>query len=68
MPLLGNIFLDSLNTILSQSNYYSNITSYQNSRLIMANNPEYGIENTKVYINPIICGQTICGSDCKVEK
>jgi hypothetical protein len=68
MALLGNIFLDSLNTIISQANYSENVAMFQNSRLIMANNPEYGVENTKVYINPIICGQTICGSDCKVEK
>lgn len=68
MALLGNIFLDSLNTIISQANYSENVAIFQNSRLIMANNPEYGVENTKVYINPIICGQTICGSDSKVEK
>ena len=68
MPLLGNIFLDSLNTIMNQANYSSNVTMYQNMRLIMANNPEYGVDNTKVYIKPIICNQSICGNDDRVEK
>ena len=68
MALLGNVFLQSLNQILSNSNYLSNVTMYQNTRLLMANNPEYGIKNTKVYKNPIICNQTICGSEDRVEK
>lgn len=65
---LGNIFLQSLNQTLQQTNYLSNVTMYQNTRLIMANNPEYGITNTKIYKNPIICGHTICGNEDKVEK
>lgn len=65
---LGNIFLQSLNQTLQQTNYLSNVTMYQNTRLIMANNPEYGITNTKIYKNPIMCGRTICGNEDKVEK
>lgn len=65
---LGNVFLQSLNQTLQQTNYLSNVTMYQNTRLIMANNPEYGITNTKIYKNPIMCGRTICGNEDKVEK
>jgi hypothetical protein len=68
MSTLGNIFLDSLNTIFNQTNYLRNVSIYQNTRLIMANNPEYGISNTKIYIKPIICDQSICGNDDRVEK
>jgi hypothetical protein len=68
MPLLGNVFLDSLNTILTQTNYLNNVSMFQNSRLLMANNPEYGISNTKIYIKPIICNHSICGNDDRVEK
>ena len=65
---LGNVFLQSLNQTLQQTNYLNNVTMYQNTRLIMANNPEYGITNTKIYKNPIMCGRTICGNEDKVEK
>ena len=68
MALLGNIFLESLNQILNNSNYLSNVTMFQNTRLIMANNPEYGVSKTKIYIKPIICNQSICGNDDRVEK
>lgn len=65
---LGNVFLQSLNQTLQQTNYLNNVTMYQNTRLIMANNPEYGITNTKIYKNPIMCGRTICDNEDKVEK
>lgn len=68
MPNFGNIFLQSLNTTLQQANYLENVAAFQNSRLLMANNPEYGITNTKIYKKPIMCGKTICGCDDRVEK
>lgn len=68
MANLGNIFLQSLNATFQQANYSQNIAMFQNSKLLMANNPEYGITNTKVYKNPIVCGKTICGNEDKVEK
>ena len=52
MANLGNIFLQSLNATFQQANYSQNIAMFQNSKLLMANNPEYGITNTKVYKNP----------------
>ena len=68
MALLGNIFLDSLNTIINEANYSSNVAYFQNMRLIVANNTEYGIDNKKIYIRPIICNKSICGNDDRVEK
>lgn len=68
MANLGNIFLQALNATFQQANYSQNIAMFQNSKLLMANNPEYGITNTKVYKNPIVCGKTICGNEDKVEK
>ena len=68
MSNLGNVFLQSLNITLQQANYSQNLAIFQNSKLIMANNPEYGITDVKVYKNPIMCGKTICGNEDKVEK
>ena len=68
MSNLGNVFLQSLNITLQQTNYSQNLAIFQNSKLIMANNPEYGITDVKVYKNPIMCGKTICGNEDKVEK
>ena len=68
MANFGNIFIESLNYTLQQANYSQNVANFQNAKLIMANNPEYGITETKIYKNPIMCGKTICGNEDKVEK
>ena len=68
MANLANIFLQSLNQTLQQANYLNNVTVSQNTSLVMANNPSYGITRQKTYKNPIICEHTVCGDDCKVEK
>jgi hypothetical protein len=60
MNNLGNVFLQSLNQTLQQSNYLNNIVLSQNTSLLMGNNPAFSINETKTYKKPIICGRSVC--------